>query len=336
MRRKVLMQVADTGPLESLAHMLTEVGYEPHLPSEGVKRELRALGCDTVLDVDGLVKGLGYDRPFHMPTMESLKEADLYVDVKAHRNGPKVWARHPRLQERTLWYRINGGEPEHIPYHGDERNPPCPVVTPNLWYRGGDDPRCVGAATAARSYAFWPPFVRWNEYKAERKPSGPPVCLIHNVQGWGYAHVIDVARELGVKCYGAGSPDGLLQHREMKKLLREAVCMVHLKSNDAPGYSLYEAIAARCPIVVSRRLAWRCRMEELYNLETCFMFDRATHDAPDVEMCKKEMHLAIEALKHPKENRRAGEALHIRLKGLMWTAERDAEGFAAFLRRVFP
>lgn len=100
-RKTALLQVADTGPLESLVVMLQSVGYDCFLPSDRLKNRLRSWGCDTVLDVSDLVRGWGYEQPMSIPESHDLF-VDLYVDVKAHRNGPIIWQRQPRLKERTL------------------------------------------------------------------------------------------------------------------------------------------------------------------------------------------------------------------------------------------
>ena len=46
-----ILQCCDTGPLESLVVMLRSAGIKCALPSEALKRQLRDLGCDTVLDI---------------------------------------------------------------------------------------------------------------------------------------------------------------------------------------------------------------------------------------------------------------------------------------------
>lgn len=216
--------------------------------------------------------------------------------MKAHRNGPKLWQAFPALKERTLWYRINGGKPEHVINergdHGDEINPPCPVLTPNQWYK---DKSVMSRGGLSNAYTCWPPFYRFDEYldRYPRKPTEPPLCLIHGIEGWGYRDLVEPMRKLGVGCYGVNAPDGLINHRDIPKRLSKALCMVHLKSSDAPGYALYEAMAAGCPIVCTRRLIWRCRMEELLIPgETCLVFDRETHEGltkKDVEECLAEV-----------------------------------------------
>lgn len=376
--RRAILQVADTGPLESLVIMLRSVDYECYTPSDELKKELRAVGCDTVLDIRGLVSGMGYTPSMPLPEAGLAMMDDprvIYVDVKGHRNGSKVVGRWPHLKNRILWYRINGGAPEHVINdrgdHGNEVDPPCPVLTPNQWYKE----KAVETTTEAnkewrtyspapwsgRAYACWPPFYRQDEYydkhqrvdgwyRAKRGELSldtirslyqPPVCLIHNVGGWGYIDLVDPMRKLGVKFYGTGAPDGLLQHRTIAELLSRSLAMVHLKSNDAPGYAIYECLAAACPLVCTRRLIWRCRMQDLLIPgETCLVFDRETHDGltpQDVEDCTAEVAKNLEWLKDPEVNRRIGQAGRQRLLEVMWSEgrSRDVESLREFLQRHY-
>lgn len=382
---KAILQVADTGPLESLVVMLRSVGVECLYPSYQLRQELRRIGMTLVLEVEGLMKGWGYDRPFDIPPAE-LGDMDrddvVYVDVKAHRDYAKVVRRWPNLADRVLWYRIQGGQPEHVVKPsgedcGDEVNPPCPVLTPNLWYRcrsqceycGGfhlefdEDSQCCGKRSNLvgvpwEAYSCWPPFHRFDEYVYPRPFTPPeerskkvyqpscmkyeaPLCLIHNLAGWGYGALVENVRKLGVLCYGAGSPDGLIQHREIKVRLTNAVAMVHLKSSDAPGYALYEALAASCPVVCSRRLIWRNRMQDLFIPgETCLVFDRETHDGlseKDVDDCTKEIAGHLKSLADPAYNRRIGEAGRERLRELMWSESKPADvaSLRSFIERHF-
>lgn len=337
MRRTAILQVADTGPLESLVVMLRSVGYECALPSPDLRHKLRAIGCDTVLDIADLVRGMGYQQPMELPLagVSDMRRSDvIYVDVKAHRNAEKVWRQWPNLIGKTLWYRINGGKPEIVPGCGDEVNPPCPVLTPNLWYREAE------FNGEGRAYACWPPFHRFHQYGPRNpcNPYEPAICLIHNIAGWGGGLVINAARRLGVRCYGRGSPDGLVPHSLAKELLKSSLAMVHIKSSDAPGYALYEALATACPVVCSRRLPWRNRMEELY-IEgvTCRMFDKPTHSAADVDHCAAEIASALEQLADPAENLRIGEQGRQRLLGLMWSEHKSADvgSLASFMQRHF-
>lgn len=367
-KRTALLQVADVGPLESLVLMLRSVGYTCVLPNPQCLSELRGQGLDTVLSVHDLIRSGSYDPvrppigPLEEVGPEALRTCALYVDVKAHRNGPKLWKRYPRLADRTLWYRINGCQPEHVINargdHGNEINPPCPVLTPNLWYGSKywcpdckwveptsqllvSDRKCVNTGCRKelqitpwydKAYACWPPFVRFSEYYVSygRASTGydPPLCLVHNLQGWGYGALVEPFREqFNLRCYGGGNPDGDLAHSEVPKRLAKALCMIHLKSSDSPGYALYEAMAAACPLIVTRRLIWRNRMEDmLVPGETCLVFDRETHEglsAQDVAECIREVKDNLIALRDLSINRRIGLAAKDRLKSLMWTADND-------------
>jgi hypothetical protein len=348
-----ILQLADQGPVESTAIMLRAAGYDVAIPNNALRDTLRGLGCDTVLDPRGLTEGMGYD-PLTLPEvgLEAMDTCDLYCDVKAHRNGPKVWKFWPRLKGRTLWVRVNGGAPEHVRRPrgdgttedcGNEIDPGCPVLTPNLWYRDRPD-----------AYACWPPFAGWGGYYAKngrtvpgfhqmptgetfRDPnpgdllvSGPPVCLIHNVDGWGYSEVVRWFRYMGGKCYGShGSPDGLVQHSEIPGLLSRALALVSLRSNDCPGYAMYEAAAACCPMIVPRRLIHRMRMEDFLIPDvTCLVFDRPEPGQVDAEECAAEIKAGLERLKDPEVNWRIGKAAHDKLAGLMWSTQSEADRYS--------
>jgi hypothetical protein len=340
--------------------MLRSAGYECYLPDDNLKQELRSLGCDTVLDVEGLVKGWGYSQPNHLPlaTSKMMKTTDLYVDIKAHRNGKRVWQRWPELKDRVLWYRINGCRPEHVVKSdgtdcGDEVNPGVPILTPNLWYR--DDPvtytewlGCLdgphpGKDWGGSAYTCWPPFAKWDQYQdkhGRQDKYSEPICLVHNVAGWGYSGLIPVVRDrLGIKFYGGGSPDGLIQHGGVAELLSKTIALVHLKSNDAPGYALYEALAAGCPVIVPRRLIWRSRMEELWeDGVTCHVFDKPTHDplsGMEIEECTREISDALKALSNPAINKDIGNAGRRRLASLMWAEHVDGNNFREWMSRNF-
>lgn len=375
--KTAILQVADTGPLDSLVHMLEFAGYDCYLPNSQLYDELAALGCDTLVRVESLVRNWGYEMPLlQREAPPSLMEkCDLFVDIKAHRNAERVWKRWPHLRNRTLWYRINGGKPEHVVNFrgdmGDEANPPCPILTPNLWYgldeipcpncRGevlienksawmsGFAPRgcpgCEGWGRVAapwknKAYAFWPPFVKFHEYQIPREPRRftAPLCLVHNFKGWGYSLVGDLCRErLGLQILGRGSPDGLIDHKEIPVRLSNTLAYVHLKSCDAPGYALYEALAAACPLIVPRRLIWRNRMQDLFEADkTCLVFDRETHDSLTPETawaCFSEIEEGLRRISNPEESKHIGEAGRARLQQLMWNRERDGAGLLEFMKR---
>lgn len=357
-----VVNCADTHPAESLRAMLETAGYHCYFPDDLLQRELVNLGCDTVLDPKYLVRSWGYlaVNGFGIATRDDMETCDLYVDVKAHRNGPLIWKKWPRLKGKTLWYRINGGKPEHVIRAdgfdcGDEVNPPCPVLTPNQWYRQSDCPPDINWCRNS-SYVMWPPFVRIGDYDVPRRDKAtmtvkmsekeaarftPAMCLIHNVNGWGYRDLVEPVREIGVNVHGVGSPDGLINNREVPIRLTSALAYVHLKSNDAPGYALYEALASGCPVVCSRRLIWRCRMEALLQEGvTCLCFDRETHDAltpSEVISCRDEIKKHLTKLADPGYNDLIGEAGRARLKQVMWSSGRisDVESFKTFMTRNF-
>jgi hypothetical protein len=363
MKKTAILQMADAGPAESTELMLRSVGYQVFLPNKKLRDELRRIGCDTVLSPRDLTAGMGYD-PVSIPEIgpEGMDRCDLYCDIKAHRCYEKIVSRWPRLKGKVLWTRINGAAPEHVIKSdgedcGDEVNPPCPTLTPNLWYNEhlpGSTWEFYGGVMRdrdgwwKRAYACWPPFVRFDEYDPRWRQAlhcdddfTSPICLIHNANGWGYGALIPNMRQMGVRVYGAGSPDGLIPHSQVKKELGSALCMVHLKSSDAPGYSLLESLAAGCPVVCTRRLIWRCRMSSLLIPgETCLVFDRETHDGlteRDVAECTWDVRCHLYNLRDPDYNRRIGMAGRERLKQVMWSKDKpeDVASLREFMNRHF-
>lgn len=341
--KRAVIQCVDTGPLESLVYMLRAVGYECYLMSPQVRDRLRSYGCDTVYDVSAMMRQEGVEMPFKeaplpLADISTFASCDLYVDVKAHRNGPKVWPHYPQLNRRTLWYRINGGEPTVVPGKGDEVNPLCPILTPNQWY--GRQPY-----KSDRTYTCWPPFLRFNEYYDVngRDPCEQPLCFVHNIIGWGFGGHTKGMCNLGVRIHGNGAPHNLVQHATIPSLLSKAAAYVHLKMNDAPGYALYEALAAACPILLSQRMLHKCLMDDVYvDGQTCLLYDfvdlaMVHHGHTDMEISRNCEQVAahLERLKDPSENRRIGLAGHERLKELMWREDRDLGSLAEFMGRNF-
>lgn len=339
-------QCSDPGPIESLAVMLRAAGYEPHLPDRRLIQFLRALGLDNVQTVETAMSREGVERPLDLPaaSVETVEKCDLFVDIKAQRNAVRLWRRWPRLKNRLLWYRINGGEPAHVVNskgdHGDEIHPPCPVLTANLWY-------ATPGPWSGKAYACWPPFYRQGYYypvhgRPDRADAyEAPLCLVHNLAGWGHGLFADPMRALGVKMYGNGSPDGLLQHSELPAKLSRALAYVHLKSNDAPGYALYEALSAACPVLVSKRLLDKCLMRDLFEPGvTCLQFDDAYlpeqlhhgHTEEDVRLASAQIAAHLQRLRDPAENRRIGLAGRERLLRVTWNDARDGDSLRAFMR----
>src|SRR5262245_3703084 len=348
--KSAILQVTHPHSLESLVHMFQAVGIECLLPNDACRSELLRCGCDTVVDVDRFYQAWDIEPRYRLNTVPpgALRRRDtLYVDIKAHRNGPRLWRYYPNLEANTLWYRINGGRPCNVPGKGDEINPPCPVLTPDRWFSRLGQPE-VPQATLNKSYSFWPPFVRWEDFQTARRPHESPVCLVHNVSGWGYNelgdHLSAPAGPIRLRRYGGyGSPDGLLSYKEVPRTLSEALCLVHLQGQDCPGYALYEAIASACPVVVSRCFTGRwCMAGELFvEGETCLCFDRDYADgerAVDFPACAREAEGAIERLQDRELNQQIGEAARVRLSNIMWGRypDYDHASLRSFLERMYP
>lgn len=380
--KTAILQVADTGPLESLVAMLSLCGYQCYLPDRGLKNVLRNLGCDTVLDIENLVRQWGYEYPKSLPEANAgmMKTVDLFVDIKAQKNYDRVTKYWPGLKGKVLWYRINGGEPQHVINHrgdhGNEMNPPCPILTPNQWYRetylrcmrckgygetlpGKTCCECHGKGSRRSpwanhpGYVCWPPFVRKEEYAHERigwedgRVRGQtnvvyenPICLVHNLIGWGYGALVKGMQDLGVRMHGVGAPDGLIRHERIAVRLQKAVAMVHLKDSDAPGYAMYEALASGCPLIVPKSMIWKNRMQELLIPdETCLTFHRETHESmteQEVRDSIKKIKEHLTNLRNPAYNHHIGENGRKKLTEVMWREDRDLESLQEFFRRNYP
>lgn len=366
MSKIAIVNCGHPGSYDSLALMLRAVGWEVRLPDDRLRTELKREGCDTVLDPVSMADGWGGNLHSGAVQRCSVSEFErcggIFVCVKGHRNGPKVERRWPQYKNRILWYRINGARPCIVPGKGDELNPPCSVLTPDPWYdakREFNRPElpeydpALPHSTLDRSYSAWPPFAWWGEFQGSRGFRGgydPPVCLVHNLSGWGYGEVGDrLAKSVRLKRFGGyGSPDGLLPMQVIPSTLSRALCYVHLKSQDCPGYSLYEALSAACPVVVSRAMIDWCHMEPLFEEGvTCLCFDArlpkgygASGATPPIDAaeCAREAAECVERLRDPELNRRIGEAGRDRLRSIMWDGDSvaDVEGLDTFLQRFFP
>lgn len=365
MTKIAICQIGHPGSLESLVVMLRSLGYGCFICGEQLRDHLRSLELDTVVSAKAMAEGWGTNLLWNLPEADSRflhHKSILYIDTKAHRNGPKLWKHYPHLESRTLWYRINGARPCIVPGKGDEINPPCSVLTPDPWYNKDLDFNREGRgvlpqSTLDKSYSCWPPFARWDQHQQERVPLWQlpnrhpyvhPVCLTHNLSGWGYGDVGEHLRSsIGLKCYGGyGSPDGLFPYHQIPNLLSVARCLVHLKSQDCPGYSLYEALASACPVIISRMMIAWCKMQDLFIEDvTCLCYDKeypVEGGAPavpiDVEGCITEIETQVERLKDPELNRRIGENGRERLRQIMWSpiANSTVTSFSKFMERYFP
>lgn len=336
-----IVQVGHPSSLDSYVHMLRAVGWRVKVPGDNLRDALKNAGLDTVISAAGMAAGWGgtlATGPHDEARVTDMRRDDVvYLDTKAHRNAEKVLARWPNLAGRILWSRINGGEPVNVRDKGEEVDPPCPVMTPDLWYGLPDKP------WSDRSYACWPPFLNWDKHQLPRATTfGRPICLVHNVGGYGYGLIGDELRKsIGLFVYGGwGSPDGVVMHAALPQRLRRALCYVHLKSVDAPGYAVYEALASACPVVVPGRFIRRCMAQELLEPGvTCLTFDDEEKDFNDDDTARlaAEAAAAVERLRDPELNAAIGTAGRERMLKLMWSrnARSSTDDLSRFLRQHF-
>jgi len=228
---------------------------------------------------------------------------------------------------------------------GDQERP-RELPDPEAWHRG------LAASvrlcdTESNSYVFWPPYPRSKDYDGvDRRISTKdryrePYCMCHSVRAWGYRQIIDECKALGVAMYGNNSPAGQVSHAQVPGIAANALCLVHLKSVDCPGWALYEAMLAGCPVVTGRLLNSRMLAYGLLEHgETCLEFGvPASQEYGRGDMafdkCLEDIRAALERLCDPAENRRIGEAGRRRLNELMWREDRDGDSFRKFMARHY-
>lgn len=340
MSKLAILQMSDTPQIESSAQMLRYAGYKVKVCGSALRNQLKSYGCDTVTAVQQMIQ-IGYDTLD--PTIEEaspqdFENCDLYCDVK-YRNLQKIWERHPTHKKRSCWWRVNGARPEASPDGGEEINTECPVITANLWYGTEEyNPH-------KKNYVFWPPYPRSADYDPDRRKDlrnyAEPYCLCHGIAGWGYDEIVGECRtRFNVKIYGIATPNGIVPHRRVAELAATSIAMLHLKSVDCPGWAIYEAMLAGCPIIVSRLLINRMLGHELFvEGETCLAFglpgDETGRGDMGFEKCPIEIAEHLNALRDPNTNRRIGLAGREKLLQLMWREDRDGPGFVRHLQTVY-
>lgn len=325
---KAVLSGIDTHPAHSIILMLESVGYECVMLSDDAIDKLRTRGY-----VGGVKRGeldsMGYSEvqvPF--VGVDALETCDLFVDLKtAHLDSFKLL--YP--DKKVLHFLINGGRDD---YENCGFN--YPVVTANMWVEGD-------------AFKTWLPFKNVHNLipRGKRTDFEAPIGLLHNAKNWGFGHMLERTIErTGVRIFGAGSPMGVMKNQNLAQIFEKTLCLLHIKSNDCPGYALYEAFEAGVPIVNCEQMLDRMRMRDLYiDGETCLLWGGDFYDKKycqetgmtkewfkdDPEGVIDSMMVALEKLKDPEYNYKIGMAGHEQFKKLTkWTDEKR-KAFGIFL-----
>lgn len=328
-----VINAADTGAVEATAFMLSKVGYDCYLPHNALRQELRHIGVTSDDPMD-LAKRFAYDHPRVPYYYGGVEAIDLFVDLKAHAVYGKLAQRWPSLTNKVLWLCINGGTPLKRPER-EWSDPPCPVLTHNQWYECetfGDlhkyESSVKGGGASLklpwfdRSYTCFPPYQRLERHQ-RLGHDGQAVCLVHNVERWGYGEAVEKLKG-HVLFFGGGSPAGLISNDQCCDLLKRAVAMVLVKCGDAVGFSTVEAMSSACPVVCTQHYIDETRLHRLLEPGvTCLTFDQKY----PVESLKA----ALDVLSCKVNNERIGQAGRERLVELMWREDRDLPSFQEFM-----
>lgn len=308
--------------------MLRSAGYEVSMLNDQAINTLRGKGYTGGVSRQEL-NSMGYTEP-NMPMvgLEGLTGADLFVDLKtAYLDSfVRLYSDIP-----VLHFLINGGKDDY-----DNCGFSYPVATANMWVEGN-------------AFKVWLPFDNVHNLKPREQKSAytVPIGLLHNAKNWGFGHMLqEIMDRTGVRIYGAGSPGGVLHNSKLAEVFATTVGLLHIKSNDCPGYALYEAMEAGVPLILCEQMLDRMKMRDLYEEGvTCELWGG---DFYDKKYCQETgltkewfrdnpsgvidgMMVALEKLKDPAYNEKIGKAGHKRFHELTdWTPKKRKD-FVKFL-----
>lgn len=328
MNKKAVICGCDTLPVRSLNIMLQSVGYDLLMLTDKAMDRLKSKGYTGGVWAE-MLNNMGYV-PASMPAADErdLLDCDLYLDIK-RKDADSMIKLYPRLEGKTAVYLINGGGDDYVKY-GDY----YPTITNNM--------------LVEKAFKCWTPFdnVHNIQPRGKRKSFDPPMGLLHNAYNWGFGSILDrVIERTGLRVFGSyDSPMGIITNDRVGAYLNEALCFVHMKASDCPGFALYEAFASATPVVVTDLFIERMKYHDMYvDGLTCLTWGKGSYEVSGeriVEYIDKTAGLMVDQiadcvrrLKNPKLNHEIGMEGHERWKALTeWTDEkRDA--LHAFLKK---
>lgn len=289
---------------------LLNVPHPEAIHSIRIMLESVGFKCEMEWTREALLMGQSYMyEPFDIPKNKG-GTPDLYVAVKTDmfKEGLK-----------NLLFLINGGSRGKNDFG-------VPTVTSNFYFN-----------KAFRTYVPW--YNRFSIKPREKLVEyEKPVGFLHGGYGWGFSRYFPRLREY-VDVWGHRSPCGVLPQIAVKDKLAKTLAFVHLKSQDAPGYALYEAFASATPIILPRFFVQNTMFQDLFiHEETCLMFDnndKAARDETDSERQAVIDQITgfLERLKDPEENYRIGVNGLFKWRELTrWTSEKR-DKFEEYLKQ---
>lgn len=325
---KAVVCGCDTHPVKSLALMLRSVGFDVKMLTDDSMQKLAKRGYTGGVSAE-MLKNMGYVAA-GLPWADErdLEDCDLYIDIKVP-DADSMLKIYPRLAGKTAIFLINGGGDDYVTY-GDH----YPVITTNF-------------LVEKNAFQCYMPFdnVHNIQPRNPRETFDPPIGLLHNARNWGFGVIMDrVIARTGVRIFGSyGSPMGILPNEKVGEYLQSALAFVHLKASDCPGYALYEAFAAGCPVVVTELFIERMKYRGLYvDGKSCLTWGKTSFRVEESKILEtidasadtmvEEIAAICEKLKNPALNWEIGMAGHQAWrKQTDWTDEKR-NLFERFLR----